>query len=62
VTAAELAELQRLIRREKELLAEVERLTKANAELAAAADASRNFKASHAAGYIDLDLDSWRAP
>lgn len=46
MSAAELAELQRLIRREKELLAKVAELEAANRELAAAAETSRNFRAS----------------
>jgi hypothetical protein len=61
VSTAELAELQRLIRREKELLAEVARLESANRELTAAAETSRNFKASVDAGHITLDLDNWEA-
>ncbi|MEU9444605.1 hypothetical protein AB0D42_27740 [Streptomyces sp. NPDC048304] len=59
MSSAELAELQRLIRRERELLAEVDRLTKANAELAKAAESSRNFKASVDAGHIDISIDNW---
>ena len=59
MSAGELAELQRLIRREKELLAEVARLEAANRELAAAAHTSRNFRASVDAGHIDLSIDNW---
>ena len=62
MSTAELAELQRLIRREKELLAEVARLTAENRELAAAAQTSRNFKASVDAGHTILDLDHWGNP
>ncbi|MGZ0231176.1 hypothetical protein [Streptomyces sp. CPS1] len=50
-------EVDRLRAREQELLAQIAQLTNENHELRVAADASRNFKASHAAGYIDLDLD-----
>ncbi|MEU5496114.1 hypothetical protein [Streptomyces griseofuscus] len=50
-------ELARLRAREQELLDQIARLTNENHELRVAADASRNFRASHAAGYIDLDLD-----
>ncbi|QLJ01480.1 hypothetical protein HZZ00_10910 [Streptomyces sp. NEAU-sy36] len=50
-------ELARLRAREQELLDQIAQLTNENHELRLAANASRNFKASHAAGYIDLDLD-----
>lgn len=56
------AELARLRRREQELLAEIKQLTVANRELAEAAETSRSFRASVDAGYVDLDLDNWRAP
>ncbi|MEU3826511.1 hypothetical protein AB0F36_14500 [Streptomyces sp. NPDC029080] len=62
MSTAELAELQRLQRRERELQAEVDRLTAENRELTAAADASRNFRADLAAGHITLDLDTWGTP
>ncbi|MYR83842.1 hypothetical protein GTY41_02485 [Streptomyces sp. SID685] len=47
----------RLQTRVAELEAELKAQERINFELRAAADASRNFKASRAAGYIDLDLD-----
>lgn len=59
MSAAELAELQRLIRREKELLAKVAELEAANRELERAAETSRNFRASVDAGHIDLSIDNW---
>ena len=62
MSSAELAELQRLMRREKELLAEVARLEAANRELEKAAETSRNFRASRDAGHIDLNLDNWGNP
>ena len=49
------AELSRLRSREQELLAEIRRLTAENHELAKAAETSRNFAATRAAGYIELD-------
>ena len=62
MSTAELAELQRLQRREKELEEEVARLTAENRELALAAETSRNFRASLDARHITLDLDNWGQP
>ena len=59
MSTAERAELQRLARREKELLAEVARLTAENRELAAAAETSRNFRADLDAGHTTLSIDNW---
>lgn len=56
------AEVERLRRRERELLAEIRKLTAENTELAAAAETSRNFKATADAGHTNLDLDNWGNP
>lgn len=56
------AEVKRLRQRVGELEAEIARVTKENAELTAAADTSRNFRASVDAGHITLDLDNWGTP
>lgn len=53
------AENHRLRARVTELEAEVAAQQRLNFELQAAADSSRNFKASLAAGYVDLNLDAW---
>ncbi|MFD5798788.1 hypothetical protein ACFWIO_35695 [Streptomyces diastatochromogenes] len=53
------AEVERLRRREQELLGKIRRLSAENTELAAAAETSRNFKADLDAGHTNLDLDSW---
>lgn len=58
-TAAQLARLQaRVSELEAALKAEKQR----NVELTAAAEASRNFRASVDAGHTNLDLDNWGNP
>lgn len=59
--AVDLAEMQRLQRRIRELETEIKRIAAENRELEEAAKTSRNFKADLDANYITLDLDSWRA-
>ncbi|MEU6552047.1 hypothetical protein ABZ915_17450 [Streptomyces sp. NPDC046915] len=49
---------QRITYLEAQLVAEQRR----NFELQAATETSRNFRASHAAGHVDLDLDSVIVP
>lgn len=58
-THAVIGRLQaRIAELEQELIA----MERANFELKAAAETSRNFRASHTAGHVDLDLDSVVVP
>lgn len=52
------AAMARLQQRVDELEAELAAKEQLNFELQAAAESSRNFRASVAAGYVDLDLDA----
>ncbi|CUW31718.1 hypothetical protein [Streptomyces reticuli] len=56
------AAIGRLQARVAELEAELVAQQRLNFELQAAAETSRNFRASVSAGYVDLSLDTWPNP